>query len=74
MDQIGDFQRQSSYSTHLTDHVRHWCDFTSSPSYYNNTSSNVVEINDYMEGDESRLFAFYQQGEEVTRNTEFVSF
>jgi hypothetical protein len=74
LNETGDLQLKNSYSNHLSDQVRYWCDYTSSPFYYNNNSTNVVEINDYVEGDDSRLFAFYQQGIEEIQNTEFVCF
>ncbi|KAJ3365557.1 mtDNA inheritance, partitioning of the mitochondrial organelle [Kappamyces sp. JEL0680] len=58
---------RESHSPHLTETVRYWSDFNS--AYYHPHS--LLELNQYVAGDETNQFRFYNQGKEVFSDGEF---
>ncbi|KAJ3301529.1 hypothetical protein HDV03_000705 [Kappamyces sp. JEL0829] len=58
---------RESHSSHLTETVRYWSDFNS--AYYHPHS--LLELNQYVAGDETNQFRFYNQGKEVFSDGDF---
>jgi hypothetical protein len=60
--------QKGSHSSSLTETVRHWSDYNS--VYYHPNS--LMEINQYQFEDETNQFGFYNQGQQVFQDSEFL--